>query len=44
MADDEVKKFEEEFELMVPGEGAVAKIGGSDYVMRKTYLKDLTEI
>ena len=30
VADDEVKKFEEEFKLMVPGEGAVAKICGSD--------------
>ena len=44
VADDEVKKFEKEFKLMVPGEGAVAKINGSDYVMRKKYLKDLTEI
>ena len=41
---DEVKKFEEAFELMVPGEGAVAKISGSDYVMREKYLKDLSRI
>ena len=44
MADDEVKRFEDEFKLMVPGEGALAKISGSDFVMRKKYLKDLTEI
>ena len=44
VADDEVKRFEEVFRLMVPGEGAVAKINGSDFVMRKKYLKDLTEI
>ena len=44
VADDEVKKFEEVFKLMVPGEGAVAKISGSDYVMRRRYLNDLSEI
>ena len=44
VADDEVRKFEETFELMVPGEGAIAKINGSDYVMRERYLKNLSKI
>ena len=44
VADDEVKKFEEAFELMVQGEGAIAKINGSDYVLRERYLKDLSRI
>ena len=36
--------FEKDFRLMVPGEGAVAKITGSDYIMRENYLKELTEM
>ena len=35
VSDNEVKMFEKDFRLMVPGEGAVAKITGSDYVMRE---------
>ena len=42
--DDEVKRFEEEFELMVPGEGAVAKMTGSDYVLKEKYLEQLARI
>ena len=44
VADDEVRRFEKEFELMVPGEGAVAKMTGSDYVLREKYLEDLAKI
>ena len=44
VSDNEVMWFEKEFSLMVPGEGAVAKMTGNDYVIREKYLKDLTEI
>ena len=43
VANDEVKRFEEELELMVPGEGALAKMTGSVYVMREKYLEDLAK-
>ena len=41
VSDNEVLNFEREFELMVPGEGAVAKMTGNDYVIRENYHKDL---
>ena len=44
VADDEVKRFEDEFELMVLGEGAVAKMTGSDYVLKEKYLEHLARI
>ena len=44
VSDNEVKNFEKDFRLMVPGEGAVAKITGSDYVIRENYLKELAEM
>ena len=44
VVDDEVKRFEKEFELMVPGEGAVAKMTGSDYVLKEKYLEHLAKI
>ena len=44
VADDEVKRFEDELELMVLGEGAVAKMMGSDYVLKEEYLEHLARI
>ena len=44
VSDNEVLSFEKDFKLMVPGEGAVAKMTGNDYVIRENYLKDLAEI
>ena len=44
VSDNEVTRFENEFRLMVPGEGAVAKMTGNDYIIRENYLKDLADI
>ena len=44
VADEEVKRFEEELVLKVPGEGAKAKITGSDCIMKERYLNELTEM